>query len=81
MTRDEAVEMVVKALPYPEHITAWDTATEEGVVRFTWRGDRFRYSYTGSGMVEEVDDCFLRSSNLAILVEYAIKRAYINRRP
>ena len=79
MTRDEAVELVVAALPYPAQIKELDTTSEETALRFTWRGNRFRFSYATSWMVEEVTDCFLAGSDLAILVEALIKTVYTNR--
>ena len=70
----QVVEAVVKALPYPQHITDWDFDTDEGAVRFTWRRDRFRMSTCHSMMVEECKNGCLHGSNLAIVVEALIKR-------
>jgi hypothetical protein len=79
MTRDEAVELIVAALPYPAQIRDWDTTSESDALRFTWRGNRFRFSYATSWLCEEVDDCFLRGSDLALLVEHLVKIVYVNR--
>lgn len=78
LTKDEAIEVITCAFPYPSHITHWDTS-EDDAVRFTWRGVRFRLSLRYSLMVEEVDRSFLSGSDIAILAESLIKRVYLDR--
>ena len=70
LTKEQLVECIVKAFPYPNQITDFDLSRDDSV-RFTWRSDRFRASL--SGMVEEVRDPMLHGSNLAILAEQLIK--------
>jgi hypothetical protein len=79
MTRDEAVELIVAALPYPAQIRDWDTAVDDGSLRFTWRGTRYRFSYGTSWLVEEVGDGVLIGSDQALLIEHLIKTVYVNR--
>ncbi|KKL50882.1 hypothetical protein LCGC14_2301060 [marine sediment metagenome] len=73
MTNDKIIECVIKAIPYPEHIS--DIELDDDCVRFTWRTDRFKVS--DSGMVEELEDIFLKGSNIAILMERLIKYEYV----
>jgi hypothetical protein len=79
MTRDEAVEHVVAALPYPAQIRDWDTETESDSVRFTWRGTRYRFAYANSWLVEEIDDGMLVGSDQALLIEQLIRVTYVHR--
>jgi hypothetical protein len=76
MTKDQAITAIVRGLPHPYHISDLDTTSEENAVRFTWRRDRFRLSLAGRPSVEEVDDGFLSGSNIAILMEALIQRAF-----
>ena len=74
MTKAKFVEAIVKALPYPQHITDWDLDSEEEAIRFTWRRAQFRQSTAYSHRVEECENGLLKGSNLAIVVEALIKR-------
>jgi len=69
-TTDEIFEIVVKSIPYPQHMS--DIETHEDHIRFTWRGDRFRVSK--SLHVEEVTKGCLSGSNLAIFLRSILER-------
>ena len=77
MTKDKAVELIYKAIPYSNHITKLDTTSEEKAIRFTWRGDRFRFIIDYMS-VEEVGNGILMGSNMAILMGSILKSAYVN---
>ena len=71
MTKEEAVECVVRSLPYPQHIKDWDLSQDKEC-RFTWRDERFRLSLSDMAMVEHVVGDFLHGDNLAIAIEALI---------
>ena len=70
-TKEEAVELIIKSLPYPNQIHHWSFREEEAI-RFTWRSARYRLSL--SGMIEEESkpSGFLKGSDKAILIEKLI---------
>lgn len=71
-TKDQVIQAIVKGMPYPDQIKDWDT-TQHEQVRFSWRNSgRFRVSC--NGMVEEVGDGVLISSDITIFIEASIKR-------
>lgn len=71
-TKEKAIEAIVNALPYPQHISDWDLSIENEI-RFTWRKDnRFRLDLQ-SGRVEEVGDGVLIGSDISILVTKLLK--------
>lgn len=72
-TKEQAIEIITKALPYPEHITDWDFSSSEDSVRFTWRGNRFRVDLEYE-RAEEVKGIMLEGGDLAICVSELIKR-------
>lgn len=69
-TKSELLSKVIKIIPYPDQMTDFDLMLHDQI-RFTWRSVRFRVSL--SGMVEEVNDGFLRGSNISLLLEALIK--------
>lgn len=76
-SQSDVVEAVMQGLPYPQHVSGIDLASEPGcAVRFTWRHDRFRVSLS-SGSVEECKNSCLHGSNLAILFEHLLKMALL----
>ncbi len=75
MNKSEIVATLMK-IPYSQHIREIDLDAEEDAVRFIWRGDAFRVS--ASGGVEEITNGFLSGSNIAILMEEIVKKAYTN---
>ena len=75
MTKEQAIECVTRALPYPQHIKNWEFSGPD-TVYFTWRRDRFKL-YLGSVSVGEIESIFEKGSNLAIAVEQLIKRQWI----
>ncbi len=74
MTTDEFLTAIM-GIPYPSQIKNLDTASDEGAVRFDWRGVRYRVS--GTFMVEEVGDGVLTGTDRAILMGAILKRHYV----
>ena len=67
----QILELVIQAMPNPEHIGRIDVESEDNAVRFSWRGVRFRVS---SGLfVEEAHNSMLCGSNLATVVQALLK--------
>lgn len=77
MTKDKAVELLYKAIPYSNHITKLDTISEDKAILFTWRGDRFRFLIDYMS-IEEVGNGVLMGSNISILMGAILKSAYVN---
>ena len=79
MTQAEALEVIIAALPHPGHIKELDLS-EEGAVRFQWRGDKFRVSALSSGFsCEEVQGGMLATTNMAILMSALLVRTHWDR--
>ena len=76
-TKEQAIETIVNAFPYPKQIKDWDLTTEKDAVIFTWRENRFRMCLK-YGRVEEVGDGVLIGSDIAILATHIIKIANLN---
>jgi hypothetical protein len=75
-TKSELLEAVIKALPYPQHITELDLSAEDSI-RLVWRkSNKFRISL--SGFVEEVGDGVLIGSDISILFEALLKNVYMH---
>lgn len=74
LSQGELIATITKTLPYPDQIKAFDLS-EEGCVRFTWRGHTFRVSQTGH--TEEVIGGMLHGNNLALLLRAVIKPAVV----
>lgn len=70
-TKEQIVELVIKAMPYPEQITSWSFTESNDSVLFTWRGQRFKVN-NNLFVVEIEKDCGV-GSNTAILLERLIK--------
>jgi len=68
------LELLLKAIPYPDHITRLDITTHKDAIQFTWRNDNTFRLYTNLE-VEEVEDGFLTINNISILLRNMIKRA------
>jgi hypothetical protein len=78
MTRGQAVEVVVSALPDPGHIKDWDLSREDSI-RFRWRHCLYRFGFATSFIVEEVDGVCLASTDRAELMEKLLKRTYFEK--
>jgi hypothetical protein len=76
MHKGQLIEAILLAVPYPQQTTEWDIASEEGAIRFSWRGDRFRVSLNGL-LVETVRGGILAGDNPAILMESLVRRAVV----
>lgn len=74
MTKNETLQAIIRAFPYPQHITDLRLDEEPTAVRFTWRGERFRVAECG--IVETVEGACLHGSNIAILAETLIKNSF-----
>jgi hypothetical protein len=74
--KGKAVELVVTSLPYPAQIKDWDLESEADAIRFSWRGSRYRFSFTGAWMVEEIQGSMLAGTDQAILIEALIHTTY-----
>lgn len=72
MNNSKIIELVLNALPHSNQINDIDMA-EDGVVRFSWRGERFRVSETLH--VDQVDGCMLARDNIAIIFQELLKKA------
>ena len=64
------LELVLKALPYPHQITDIDLS-QSGVLRFTWRGARYRVDERLD--VDETDGVVLCGSDAAILMRRVLQ--------
>ena len=75
MNAQENMIVIIKALPYADQMKDLDFISEPDVIRFTWRGERFRIDSNLN-----VETCntggFLEGSNIAIILEALLKRAY-----
>lgn len=63
------IEMLIRALPYPEQMTGIEVA--ENAVEFTWRTRRYRV--TKALGVDEVGDGVLIGSDRAILLRQCLQ--------
>ena len=70
MEKEELLVKLIQTIPYPYHISDLDMSSEADAIRFTWRSTKFRVSLGGS--VEELQEKFLRGSDIAILLEALI---------
>ena len=76
-TQSDLIVLLLKALPYPQHITGIDLR-EPNVVRFTWRGDTFRVNVHGGHFhAEQVQGGLLAGNNIAILLTALLYRAWL----
>jgi hypothetical protein len=71
-TPAQILEVVLRAIPFPNQVRDLDLAREPDALRFTWRGTRFRVSDTLH--VEESDGRFLSGSDLATLLGALLRR-------
>lgn len=76
-TKEEIVETVVGAVPYPEQIKEWNFRDTTPIVEFEWRQTRFRVSL--SGHVEEIQGDLLVGSDRAILMRELLKRHWVSK--
>ena len=74
MTKDEVVEVIIRALPYAEQISRLDTTSNDSAVRFTWRGTEFRVSTSGTFSTETVEGPMLVGGNMSILLQALLVR-------
>lgn len=74
MDYGELIELLIRALPYPDQMRRIEFAND--YVEFDWRGVRYRFSSGGS--VDEVRGSCLASSNSTILMQSLVQliRAY-----
>ena len=75
MKLEEAVEVLFKALPFPEHITDIEFSDELNIY-FAWRGSQLKFSYRETPFVTRIlDDCD-HGDDLAIVVQELFKRQH-----
>lgn len=74
MTHDEMVVLIQRAMPEPEKLKDLDIR-HPGEVRFSWVRSRFSVRFDRGIHVEEVEGGFLRSNDLALLVEHLLRQA------
>lgn len=72
--KESLVEIIYRALPYSNQIESLDLS-EDGAIRFRWRGNKFRISQH-SLLVEEIGDGVLMGSDISILLEKLIILAW-----
>jgi hypothetical protein len=65
------LELVLKAVPYPHLITDIDLHTQSDVLRFSWRGARYRVGLHLD--CEEIQHGCLAGSDLAILMRRVLQ--------
>lgn len=75
MNKEQTLELLIKAIPYPNQIDEIDFSSEENAIRFIWRGTKFRVSTTYH--VEECSDGVLCGSDKAILLSGLLKKTRI----
>jgi len=67
-SKEQALELVIKAIPYPEQVSDWDLSSETTAIYFTWRKtNRFRFNYPYMS-VDEVGNGVLIGSDISILL-------------
>lgn len=75
ITKDVAIEIITRAMPYPHQIGGWRTDLE-GQLRFNWRQNTFRVSIP-SLHASTIETCFEVGSDLAILCTELLRRESI----
>ena len=75
MKQEKAVEILFKAFPYPEQIVELDMS-EKGEIYFTWREERFKFSYTNMPFVWSVRGTMLHGDNISILAQELLTKQY-----
>ena len=73
-TKGKAIELLNRALPYPQQIKNIDL-DKESVIYFSWRDGQYKLSLEFC-TIEEVDGPFLRVSDSAILMTRLIKSQF-----
>lgn len=76
VTKDELLELLIKAIPYAEHLSKLQTQHEGDFIIFTWRGGE--YKMTTSFLTCELDGCIGKYNDASLLMEALVKRAYID---
>lgn len=74
--KNKLMELIIKALPYSEQIKNLDLSGEENAIRFEWRGDIYRVTFTL--FVEEKQGKFLSGTNSALLLEALLTRTFLS---
>lgn len=72
-TKDQLIELIIKTLPWPQHISNIDSTLEQDAIRFDWRSSRYRLTTLLS--VEEIQRGLLVSSSAAGLMSALLKLA------
>lgn len=67
----DLLETILKAIPYPHLISDIDVHSEPDVLRFTWRGARYRID--AGKNCEEMERGCLVGSDKAILMERLVR--------
>lgn len=73
MTKEEALEILITAIPYPEQIKNYDFSVD-GRISFTWRSDRFAFDYDNISIDLYEGGCLV-TTNSCILMRELLKRA------
>ena len=71
-TKEQLMEAIMKALPYPEQITGIDFSSDPSAISLTWRTVRLRADLNGN--TSEIDGSLQIGSNLSMLFKELLKR-------
>lgn len=77
MTKEEALELLIANIPYPEQIKDYDFSVD-GRISFTWRSDRFAFDYVNISIDLHEGSCLV-TANSCILMRELLKRAYVQK--
>ncbi len=70
-TKGKGIELLNKALPYPQQMTNIDLDTKDSIY-FNWRDSRYKLDFY-SCRVDMVNGCLLEGTDAAILMTQCLK--------
>ena len=71
MTRDKAIEILIKAIPNPQWIEDIEMLDDCNTIKFKWNGERFSYDY--EHMLIDCDkDGVITNNNASVLMTQLI---------
>jgi len=66
-TKEQALEMLLNAIPNAHTITDWDLSSEH-IIQFKWKGVKFRFDFN-SMFIETIKENALSNDGFAVLLE------------
>lgn len=71
MTRDKAIEILIKAIPNPQWIENIEMLDDCNTIKFKWNGERFSYDYEHM-LIDKIEDDVIMDSNASVLMTQLI---------